>query len=144
MMTIGLEGLNKVKFQFQKWRKTPDDKIIEDEQLRNARKMQMLARARVQKRTGRLYRAIKAKKFKGQSWPGKPAVMFTVNRDILDPGWQKKSSRARRAYYDLMLEYGTRKMPSRPFFWPAVYAIKQIYPKNINRALKRAFRRNTR
>lgn len=164
MITIGLEGLDKVKFQFLRWTNAVDDPMVEDAQFKVAKMMETHARMRVPKRTGALFKSIRAKRF-SKKIKGKPAVLFAIDRRILGGGQEKLSSRAQPFWYQYMLEYGYRgtghsrqlkraaagravrrsrasmNYPRKPFFEPAVSAVKPLYYPALRNAIKQALKR---
>lgn len=52
-----------------------------------------------------------------------------------------RSAKARKAFYGVLVEYGTRNRPATPFFWSAWRAMVPQLRRKFSRAFARAFRK---
>jgi len=120
-----------------------DDKLVENEMFKVAKKMEVLARAKVRRKSGKLASAITAKRFKRRV-KNNPAVFFAVDKDILMPGWRSMSSRARPFYYHLAIERGTSKMPAHPYYRPAVDTYRRSFSRDVVKGVRRAIKKRAR
>lgn len=54
---------------------------------------------------------------------------------------RRKSGKAKRAFYGVLVEYGTKQRPATPFFWPAWRASIPSLRRRFKRMFATAFKR---
>lgn len=91
--------------------------------------------------SGRVYRKSNPTRTHQASAPGEAPATDTgrlVNSIFFEVNGQLSATVGSRLVYALWLEYGTSKMAARPYFRPAVEAMRAKFQKRLEAAVRRA------
>lgn len=118
-LVVKVDGLGEIKAKLEDLREEFRDKALHRGVAAAARLVRNAARARVPVRTGLLRNALRYGKDRQASLPGKAVYNVFVSPKIQGPPRGKKQKRS-WAFYWRFVEFGTSKMPARPFLRPAI------------------------
>lgn len=93
--------------------------------------------------SGRVYQKYNPRRTHQASAPGQAPMSDTgrlANNIFFDTEGQMSAVVGSTIAYAVMLEYGTRKMAARPFFTPAVEAMRPKFAKQLERAISGAMK----
>lgn len=138
---MAVQGLSRLQ---QRFRAVPKavQKAVEKALEKSADEMVTMMKRLVPVDSGALRNSI------GWTWGDAPAGSMTVGTVAADEqggpritiyaGTRDKSLGNQDAFYALFQEYGTKKMPANPFFWPSIRANRTRARSRVSREVRKA------
>ena len=125
-LTFKVEGLDALDRAVRKLPKNVQKRVLKGALRAGGRVIAKDAKQRVPKKSGELKKSISVQAGKNQQ---DGATVFVATRP--------------KAFYSHMIEFGTSKMPARPFLRPAFDATQQEVIKKIGEALAKGILKET-